>query len=154
MGVAYRCRGTILGMAVDWARELTAEADLEMRQGASGEDVARVEKALGTAFPEELRDLLLTSNGVYSRGGGWLMLWPLERILEWDVEAWRDEPAGSGRLSLIGFGDDGTGAPFCVSRDGGPAVYIWEPIDADMTLLGATLAEFWQRWKTDSLPRY
>jgi len=41
--------------------------------------------------------------------------------------AWTQEPAS--RRGLIGFGDDGTGAVFCVAADGSVGVFVWNPID-------------------------
>jgi hypothetical protein len=61
---------------------------------------------------------------------------------------------GSGRQALVGFGDDGTGNPFCIRRDGGEAVYYWSPLDQEATLLAEDAAEFWRLWTANELPAH
>lgn len=53
---------------------------------------------------------------------------------------------------FIAFGDDGTGSPFCVSNDGGDAVYYWSAIDQRAMLVADDLPGFWTAWVSDALP--
>jgi hypothetical protein len=61
--------------------------------------------------------LYLASDGVFDRVGQWCVIWPLSEIVTRNLQAWALEDV-PGRQALVGFGDDGTGAPFCVPRDG------------------------------------
>jgi hypothetical protein len=60
-----------------------------------------------------------------------------------------DSPA---RLGLVGLGDDGTGVPFCVPRDGSSGVFAWSAIVGEATPLAGTVAGFWSGWVAGTLP--
>lgn len=72
---------------------------------ASDEELAEAEAALGVAFPDELKDCLGESNGIwgdYDQG----LIWPLERIVsdnrQWVANSLRDYLEGwmTGRLHV------------------------------------------------------
>ncbi|WP_432832842.1 hypothetical protein [Dactylosporangium sp. CA-092794] len=46
------------------------------------------------------------------------------------------------RRQLLGFGNDGTGAPFCVPSDGSDGVFVWNHIDQQAYRLAGTVEEF------------
>ena len=105
---------------IDWRQLLGADDGYELRPGAAASEVAAAEMALAAAFPAELRQLYLASDGVFDHPGQSFVIWPLSEVVTRNRKAWpRDGPA---RRELVGFGDAGTGAPFCVPRDGGRAV--------------------------------
>jgi len=58
--------------------------------------------------------LLAAADGLFSRRGQWWVIWPSGRIVEDNLRAW-----GASQLDtdLIAFGDDGTGNPFCITKD-------------------------------------
>ncbi|GIF02452.1 SMI1/KNR4 family protein [Paractinoplanes rishiriensis] len=123
-------------------RALLAYEDVELQRPATPDAVERVEAALGTVLPAELRALYLVSDGVYHRSGHWFVIWPLADVLQRNSDGWVGWES-SGRRHLIGFGDDGTGDPFCVPRDGGAGVLIWHPIGQEAIRLADTLQGFW-----------
>jgi hypothetical protein len=57
-------------------------------------------------------------------------------------QAWSQD-ASQTRRDLAGFGDDGAGAPFCVTRNGDSKVVAWSPIDDAATVLAESIADFW-----------
>ena len=79
--------------------------------------ISEAEARLGITFPKDLRDLLLTADGVFDCAGEYDVFWPLVRIVQENLTAWEFE--GLARTQWLGFGDDGTGSPFCVSTLGG-----------------------------------
>lgn len=138
---------------IDWRDLLSADDGYELCPGAATGAVAVVEAVLKAVFPEDLREVYLASNGVFDRPGQWFVIWPLSEVVTRNREAWslEDSPA---RRRLVGFGDDGTGAPFCVPRDGGGGVFAWSAIGGEATLLAGTVAGFWPGWVAGTLERH
>ena len=135
----------------EWRQLLGADDGYELCAGAAAAEVGAAEAALGVVFPAQLREVYLASNGVFDRAGQWFVIWPLAEVVVRNGEAWSlaDSPV---RRGLVGFGDDGTGAPFCVPRDGGAGVCAWSAIDGAARLLAGTLAGFWSGWVAGTLP--
>ena len=77
------------------------------------------------------------------------MLWSLVRIVQENLTAWEFE--GPPRSRWLGFGDDGTGSPFCIATLGGHEVAWWSPIDGDATVLADSLRTFWHGWITGAI---
>ena len=77
-------------------------------------------------------------------------IWPLAWVRKRNQESW-ESSSGHGD-GLLAFGDDGTGAPFCVSADGAAGVFIWSPIDGQATRLADDVRSFWAAWMAGSLP--
>jgi len=138
---------------MEWRQLLSADDGYELGPGAAVSEVATVEAALGAVFPAQLREVYLASDGVFDRPGQWFVIWPLAEVVVRNGKAWSltDSPV---RRGLVGFGDDGTGAPFCIPRDGGRGVFAWSAIDGQATLLAGTVAGFWSGWLTGTLPRH
>ena len=144
-----------LGMAVlpgvtDWRQALGADDGYALRPGAEPGEVEAAQTALKAVFPEELRQLYLASDGVFDRPGQWFVIWPLSEVVTRNRQTWPHD--GAARRELGGFGDDGTGAPFCVPRDGSSGVFAWSPITGEATLLAPSLPVFWSRWTASTLP--
>jgi hypothetical protein len=136
---------------IDWRQLLSVDDGYELRPGAAAGEVAAAETALAAVFPADLRQLYLVSNGVFDRPGQWFVIWPLPKVVTRNREAWQQD-GSLARRELIGFGDDGTGDPFCVPRNGGSSVYAWSPIEGKATLLAISVANFWSGWAADTLP--
>ena len=101
---------------VDWTQILSADR-FQLQPGATVDEVTAAEAALATKLSAELRGLYLATDGVYDNQGEWFVVWPLSEVVsrnrdEWAIEDYR------ARQELLGFGDDGTGAPFCIRCDG------------------------------------
>ena len=88
------------------------------------------ESDLGVVLPEPIRRLLLGGDGRFDLEGQWWVAWPLERIVQENLEAWSHR--GLPR-SLLAIGDDGAGDPFCLRLSGGGnRVVRWSWIDSDV----------------------
>jgi hypothetical protein len=136
---------------MEWWQLLSADDGYQLCPGAAAGEIAAVEAALGTVFPAQLQEVYLASNGVFDRPGQWFVIWPLPEVVARNSEAW-SLTNSQARLGLVGFGDDGTGAPFCVPRDGGAGVFAWSPIDGEATPLADTVAGFLSGWVAGTLP--
>jgi hypothetical protein len=137
----------------DWRQLLSAEDGYQLRPGASAGEVAAAEAALTAAFPADLKDLYMVSDGIFDATGLWFVIWPLAEVATRNRGAWSAE-GSSQRHALVGFGDDGTGAPLCVPRDGGTGVFAWSPILGEATLLAETVTGFWSGWVAGTLPAH
>ena len=140
-------------MAIDWRQLLSAGDGYQLRPGVSRAEAAAAEAALTAALPAELKDLYLASDGVFDATGQWFVIWPLAELVTRNQDAWSRD-ARSPRQALVGFGDDGTGAPFCVIREDGSSVFAWSAIDGEATLLADTVAGFWSGWVAGTLPAH
>ena len=138
-------------MVIDWRQLLGAVDGYELRPGAGAGEVAAAEAALGAVFPEDLSGVYLVSDGVFDGPGQWFVIWPVAEVVARNREAWSRE-GSSARRGLVGFGDDGTGAPFCVRRDGRGGVFAWSVIDGEAVFLADTVAGFWSGWVAGTLP--
>jgi hypothetical protein len=137
-------------MTSDWAAILGADDGLQLGRPASADSIDQAEAELGVDLPQDLRALYAVTDGVLERRGQWYVIWSLSDAVSRNLKAYSIEPPG--RAALVGFGDDGTGAPFCISRDGGTAVSYWSPIAGEATWLAEDLASFWSGWRTGQLP--
>jgi cell wall assembly regulator SMI1 len=129
---------------IDWRALLAAGDGMEMPPAASAADVTATEAALGTALPIELRELYAVTNGVFDTVGQWFVVWQLAEVVARNRTAWAVE--STARSGLIGFGDDGTGAAFCIPTDGSGGVFVWNPIDSSAERLAETVEAFWLTW--------
>lgn len=114
--------------------------------------IDHAELVLAARFPDALRDLYLVSNGVFDETGQWFPIWPLDELIRRNADAYAIE--GAPRSEYVGFGDDGTGDPFCVRREGGDKVFSWSVIDNRATLLADNLVSFWSGWTESTLPAH
>jgi cell wall assembly regulator SMI1 len=91
---------------VEWPKLLDADDGYELRPGADADEVTAVEAALEAVFPEQLREVYQTSNGVFDRPGQWFVIWPLREVAIQNSQAWSltDNPA---RLGLVGSATTG-----------------------------------------------
>ncbi|WP_249998181.1 SMI1/KNR4 family protein [Actinoplanes sp. M2I2] len=125
----------------DWHRLLKTAEGFQLRPGATEENLAAYEKQLEACFPLQLRKLYLVSDGVFDERGRWFVIWPLSELPWRNQHDWGKD--GARRCELVAFGDDGTGAPFCVPRDGGPGVFVWDPLTAAPQWLANDVGDFW-----------
>jgi hypothetical protein len=113
---------------------------------AADRQLEAVEATLGVRIPSELRDLYRYADGLFDEPGQWFVVWPLARVGS-DNLALR---SGSGLPeSLLAFGDDGTGDPFCIdlgSLDPG-AVKLFSCVDGEARPLAPDLQTFWRDWQ-------
>jgi hypothetical protein len=136
-------------LVIDWRAALSDDDGNELQSAASEAEVDRLEGLLAVVLPAELRALYLATDGVFDKPGQWFVIWPLADVVTRNRLAWAE--ARTARRELVGFGDDGTGAPFCVPRDGSDGVLIWNPLDAQAHWLADTVAQFWVGWSNGSI---
>ena len=112
----------------------------------TGPDAARIAEAeavLAVSLPAPVRGLYRESDGHYDHDGQWFVVWPVDRLIEENLAAWdRGLPP-----TLLAFGDDGTGNPFCIGLDDpSDAVVRWNWIDGDVESHEGSMAEFRSEW--------
>jgi SMI1 / KNR4 family (SUKH-1) len=106
--------------------------------------ITDAETRLGVTFPTTVRALYEEADGTYNVAGQWWVVWPLERLVTDNERAWSEE-----RLprSLLAFGDDGTGDPFCVQLGSEDDVVLrWSWIDNDVQVAEGSMAKFAAEW--------
>jgi cell wall assembly regulator SMI1 len=116
---------------------------VEPDRACNEDDLKAAESALGQPIPIPLRGLFTTANGRYRSDGEWWVVWPLERVVEVNVEAWRQATLPR---RLLAFGDDGTGNPFCIAVTGEDEVVRWSWIDGDVERMEGAVADFLAEW--------
>jgi len=123
---------------------------VRLQSGVTDEELRDAEADLGCHLPQKLTSLYYRTDGVWDEPGQWFVIWALADIVARNREASQVEALA--RQQWIGFGDDGTGNPFCVARRGGEAVYYWSPIDQEATFLADDLPSFWTARAAMTLP--
>lgn len=106
--------------------------------------IADAELQIGRSLPKPLRLIYEGGDGRFRQDGEWWVIWPLDRVIVDNQRAWRE-----GRLprSLLAFGDDGTGDPFCVRLDEDTnEVLRWSWIDSAPHGSEGTMADFLRSW--------
>ncbi|GAA1550175.1 hypothetical protein GCM10009804_03470 [Kribbella hippodromi] len=117
---------------------------LELQPPVDPDEIAAAEVRLGVTFPSELRGLFRATDGIYDKRGQWFVLWRLEDVVQRNLEAGNGLDYATRRL--LSIGDDGTGAPFCITLDGESAVFSWSPIEREARPLAPGLRKFWLGW--------
>ena len=69
------------------------------------------------------------ADGRFNAAGQWWVVWPLERLVADTLRAWGD---GALDRTLVAFGDDGTGDPFCVYDAVESPVIRWSVIGSEI----------------------
>ncbi len=116
---------------------------MEPDRACNEDDLKAAESALGQPIPNPLRRLFTIANGRYRSDGEWWVVWPLERVVEVNVEAWRQATLPR---RLLAFGDDGTGNPFCIAVTGEDEVVRWSWIVGDVEGMEGAVADFLAEW--------
>lgn len=97
--------------------------------GCDERKLAEAETRLGATLPDALKAVYRTSDGRFNTDGQWWVVWPLERSVMDTLRAWSD---GTMDRTLIAFGDDGTGNPFCVHGAAESPVVRWSVIGTEV----------------------
>lgn len=118
--------------------------------GCTDEELDAAETALGATLPDPLRRAYGERDGWYRTDGDWFVIWPLDRIVFENRIRWE---GGVLITDLVGFGDDGTGAPFCWWRDRrSDEVVRWSSIDAEVEDRWPDLDAFRSAWCSPPAP--
>ena len=132
---------------VDWSALLAQDDGVRTRPGATEGALALAESEIGCRLPDALRRLYLLTDGVFDEPGQWFVIWPLAEVVRQHQETETAPPP-----DFIGFGDDGTGSPFCVKRTVDDGVYYWSPLSREATRVADDVPTFWAAWIADALP--
>ncbi|MEU8783452.1 SMI1/KNR4 family protein [Streptomyces sp. NPDC048637] len=120
----------------------------ELTDPARQDDIAAVEEVLRHPFPDDLKALLLESDGVRDDLGGGVV-WDLKRIREDNSFLRTDASIGELYMpfdSLLFFGDNGGGDQFAFARTGtGTNVYVWDHEDDSRRCVANGLDQYLQR---------
>ena len=136
-------------LLTDWHRLLTMADGFQLQPAATEENLALHEELLQARFPVQLSRLYRESDGVYDQRGRWFVVWPLADLPRRNELDWASD--GAARRDLVAFGDDGTGASFCVPRDGASGVFIWNPVASAPYWLANDIGDFWIGWTTRAI---
>jgi hypothetical protein len=136
----------------DWPTLVALDDGVKPQPAASEAAISDCESALGATMPSDLRALFRYSDGLWDDPGQWFVVWPLVDVLARNQAAYESEVPG--RRGWIGFGDDGTGNPFCFNRLGGDDVHYWSGTEGWATPLADRASSFWTRWVADTLPHH
>jgi SMI1-KNR4 cell-wall len=134
---------------VDWSPSRVFGARYRAARAATPNELQQSETRVSAQLPDDLRQLYLTSDGVWDIAGQWFVVWPLAQLV--DANAVLAEDNEWSETDLVAFGDDGTGNPFCFRRSA-LGIYFWSHVDAEATLLAPDLQTFWDGWMQDRLP--
>ncbi|MFJ4185231.1 SMI1/KNR4 family protein [Kitasatospora sp. NPDC089509] len=99
------------------------------REPAQESALAGAERRLGDELPDELRQLLLESDGIVGRTGV-DTVWPVEQIVEQNL-SFRSDPSFAQLYmpfdALLFFGDNGGGDQFAFVRTPRrPDIFVWD----------------------------
>src|SRR6266700_2211679 len=116
---------------VDWSPSTIFGRDYRAARAATPKELQQAENRVSAQLPDDLRQLYLTSDGVWDIAGQWFVVWPLKRLV--DANGVLSEDNEWSETDLVAFGDGGTGNPFCLMRSA-PGIYFWSHIDAEAAL--------------------
>lgn len=131
-------------------RELISRlgVDWHLADPARQDGIAAAEEALGHPFPDDLKALLLESDGVHD-GLGAGVVWDLKRIREDNAFLRTDASIGELYMpfdSLLFFGDNGGGDQFAFARTGtGSEIYVWDHEDDSRIWVAGGLDQYLER---------
>lgn len=141
-----------------WRDFITSLTDVAtFASPASALRLAETEKALGITLPDELRELLLESDGVKGKYGQGLV-WSIARIQEENLQ-FRSNPDFRTLYmpfdSLLFFADGGNGDQFGYAILDGAIrrtdVYVWNHEDDSRTWAASSLKQCLEWWLTGKL---
>ena len=110
------------------------------------QQIADAEASLGHRLPPALSALYRLADGFFDEPGQWAVVWPLHRVVSENLQ-FRDGPLTL-PSTLLAFGDDGTGSPFClpVEERSPSAVVRWNWIDDEVEVEEGSLLVFMREW--------
>jgi hypothetical protein len=119
--------------------------------------IAKVEQTLKVILSEDIKGLLMESNGVWGDYGLGL-IWSTERIIE-ENALFRSRPRGYEDYlpfePYLFFADAGDGELFALPIVEGsirrPDIYVWNPIDDSRFWVASSLQDYLERWLTGKL---
>lgn len=120
---------------------------------ASNDELAAAAAALGTALPQQLRELLSETNGVEGEYGLGLV-WEVARIAK--DNKWFQTNEDYRELykpfdGLLFFADAASGDQFGISLAGNQEIYVWDHEDDSRTWVAPTILGYLEGWMTGHL---
>ncbi|MFF1822137.1 SMI1/KNR4 family protein [Kribbella sp. NPDC058245] len=124
------------------------------RPPAGPEAIEACTAMLGRPLPDDLRDLLVETNGVEGEYGVELM-WSAERIAEDNARFRASRDYAESYMPFDGmvfFSDAGNGDQFAVALSGNQEIYVWDHENDSRTWVAPTVMQFLEIWMTGRLP--
>ena len=127
---------------------------VELAEPADAATIDACEDKLGLDLPDDLRSLLLETDGLADDAGG-EPVWPVERIVEENLELGRDGdtpalPEGA-EDGLLFFGDTGGDDLFAYRLgEGRPDVYLWVAGGNESRWVASDLRSMLDAWFRES----
>jgi hypothetical protein len=95
-------------------------------------------------MPDPLRAVYELGDGRFRDDGQWWVVWPLDRVVNENERSWAEDQLPR---TLLAFGDDGTGNPFCVSLgEDADEVSRWSWIDSEVVESEGRMRHFLEQW--------
>lgn len=76
-----------------WNETLRLDDRYELRADVSSAELSETESILEAAFPQDLRELYLFTDGIFDPAGQWFILWPLVEVVARNRQSWQWEEA-------------------------------------------------------------
>ena len=127
--------------------------EAHFREPATRDAFESVEARLGHRLPEELQQLLLSTDGIEGEYGLGL-LWPTERIGSDNAYFRTDADFANLYMpfdGLVFFADAGSGDQFFISLSGNQEIYVWDHESDSRTWVAPTVLSYLERWMRGSL---
>jgi hypothetical protein len=132
-------------------------AEHQFFPAASTQQVDEAGKQLGVELPEDLRQLLLESDGVHGPHGLGL-IWSIDRLLKDNVSFRTNEDFRELYMSfhsLMFFADAGNGDQFAFSVHNGrirkPDIYVWNHEDDSRVWVASSLRQYIECWASGEI---
>jgi hypothetical protein len=137
----------------DWRQLLGCiGSHVGLRPGCEAAELDGAERVLGITLPQELREFLAATDGLYDRHAQHDYGWPLQRVVSENTDAWKHNEMALDR-DLLAFGDDGAGDWFCVPVSSGrhAEVVHWGWIGHERRTIAPSVRKFWEGWYDGSI---
>lgn len=141
-----------------WLEFLKAvDPKAEFLLGVDQSQLVLLEKTLNTPLPDELKSLLMETDGVRDEFGSWLM-WPVKLIEQNNIKMRRNPEFRENYMpftSFLFFADAGNGDKFAFRVIQGaikrPDIFVWNHEDDSRTWAAPSLKVFLEWWISGKL---
>lgn len=142
-------------MEINWRERIGGiHRSAQLHEPTTEDQLDLAEQALRQVLPEDLKDLLLQTNGLSDKKSRLDVVWPLDRIqnenqsLRTSLEYMAQSMPLDALLFFSAAGADGVLFGFPITKAGAilPAVFAWYPISDDRVRVAESLDDFLRRW--------
>lgn len=133
--------------------QISEWGEAHLRASATQQGLRAAQETLGHGLPDDLRALLLESDGIEGEYGLGL-LWPADRIAKDNAQIRTNADFADLYMpfdGLVFFADAGNGDQFFVSLSGNNEVYVWNHEDDSRTWVASTVLGYLEAWMRGQL---